>query len=258
MTPWPKVFESHLKAMPPVSLCNKLDKLRKSQKPHPKPASNLPLPRGIKRKMPPGAIEITPQDPLPTSEKLSSSSEPGTPPLKSPRRGVHYNQFSGSGRDADPFSCSGILHPLPPQHGIPGWHRISMIKYFDPTAAKNFQALSVLSNGPSTPDYASSSGTTSHSSPFSPHPPHSSASSTSSVSDHAFDPFPTSTFTPINAYPTASVPSNVDVNDECWAYEGVVLPGGKIMLGRWWSPTQDADELLCMGPFIFWEVDEEP
>ncbi len=25
-----------------------------------------------------------------------------------------------------------------------------------------------------------------------------------------------------------------------WAYEGVVLPGGQMMVGRWWSPEDDA------------------
>jgi len=25
-------------------------------------------------------------------------------------------------------------------------------------------------------------------------------------------------------------------DEALWAYEGVVLPGGQIILGRWWSP----------------------
>lgn len=36
-------------------------------------------------------------------------------------------------------------------------------------------------------------------------------------------------------------------------YEGIVLPGGKIMLGRW-SDMFNMEELVCDGPFIFWEV----
>lgn len=42
-----------------------------------------------------------------------------------------------------------------------------------------------------------------------------------------------------------------------WAYEGVVLPGGEIVVGRWWSPDADeyADEQYS-GPFILWCVDE--
>lgn len=27
-------------------------------------------------------------------------------------------------------------------------------------------------------------------------------------------------------------------NNALWAYEGVVLPGGQVMLGRWWSPEE--------------------
>ncbi|KAF2842548.1 hypothetical protein M501DRAFT_927009 [Patellaria atrata CBS 101060] len=45
-----------------------------------------------------------------------------------------------------------------------------------------------------------------------------------------------------------------------WAYEGVVLPGGQIMLGRWWSPEEGAINTTEMysGPFILWNVDGSP
>jgi hypothetical protein len=29
--------------------------------------------------------------------------------------------------------------------------------------------------------------------------------------------------------------------DNLWAYEGVVLPGGRIMLGRWWYASDEQD-----------------
>lgn len=80
-------------------------------------------------------------------------------------------------------------------------------------------------------------------------------------------------FDPPLASPSASVPASpnpfaaaagdvgeglgwdgADVDDGCWAYEGVVLPGGKIVLGRWWSPLDEAGEREWMGPFIFWNV----
>lgn len=41
-----------------------------------------------------------------------------------------------------------------------------------------------------------------------------------------------------------------------WAYEGVMLPGGKVLIGRWWSPDDNAgtyDEYS--GPSIMWRVD---
>ena len=53
------------------------------------------------------------------------------------------------------------------------------------------------------------------------------------------------------------VDDDAQVNAGCWAYEGVVLPGGMIMLGRWWSPMDDTGRKRCMGPFIFWNVDED-
>ena len=39
-------------------------------------------------------------------------------------------------------------------------------------------------------------------------------------------------------------------------YEGVVLPGGKIMLGRWWDPLHPDPEKPS-GPFIYWAVEYE-
>ena len=81
------------------------------------------------------------------------------------------------------------------------------------------------------------------------------------------------------------------VDNAIWAYEGIVLPGGKIMVGRWWNPIDPGDaedeeedsgnddddndddnenagdneneevedgvhvgQRLCTGPFIFWNV----
>ena len=32
-------------------------------------------------------------------------------------------------------------------------------------------------------------------------------------------------------------PTGIDLN-ALWAYEGVVLPGGQIAVGRWWSPSE--------------------
>ena len=52
------------------------------------------------------------------------------------------------------------------------------------------------------------------------------------------------------------VDDDAEINAGCWAYEGVVLPGGMIMLGRWWSPMDDTGLKKCTGPFIFWNVDE--
>lgn len=152
-------------------------------------------------------------------------------PQDYPKRGVHYRQFSGSGADAEPFQCSGILHPLPPQEQIPGWYRISMMKYFDPLVPQD--SLPPQSNSPS----ASSQSPASVESPS--HAPYKSAGA-----DHS----------PNDMY---QVDDDAEINAGCWAYEGAVLPGGKIILGRWWSPFDDDGLKRCIGPFIFWNVDKE-
>ncbi|KAF1840797.1 uncharacterized protein K460DRAFT_380586 [Cucurbitaria berberidis CBS 394.84] len=47
--------------------------------------------------------------------------------------------------------------------------------------------------------------------------------------------------------------------DNLWAYEGVVLPGGRIILGRWWFASDPVDfNNDYNGPFILWAVDPEP
>ncbi len=89
--------------------------------------------------------------------------------------------FEGTGVDRDPFHCTGQLQALPPQHGIPGWQRITLMKYF-------------------------------------------------LDEDGFYDP------------------------NSRWAYEGVVLPGNQIILGRWWSPLHSEGAAGMCGPFIFWKV----
>ena len=44
------------------------------------------------------------------------------------------------------------------------------------------------------------------------------------------------------------------LDDHCWCYEGIVLPGGKIILGRWWHPFGEETGYHDMGPFIFWSI----
>lgn len=249
-SPWPKAFESHLKGIPPLSLCKKLDKLVKPD-PCPNVTSFPHLNEAIKPQSTPETPPGTPscqESTCPASENISPLLPPISPTLTKARRGIHYQHFIGSGTDAEPYHCRGILHPLPPQHDIPGWHRITMMKYFDPADQEDASPPSTPSTS-ETPSPANHSPTSSHSS-ISP-------SSTTSPTDwaHPIDNKPTS-FTPVNAPPQLHYEAeSVDVDTGCWAYEGVVLPGGKIMLGRWWSPIQDVEEMTCIGPFIFWEVE---
>ena len=44
-------------------------------------------------------------------------------------------------------------------------------------------------------------------------------------------------------------------DSQVWAYEGCVLPGGSIIVGRWWDPRDDiTDDSCTSGPFIWWNV----
>ena len=43
---------------------------------------------------------------------------------------------------------------------------------------------------------------------------------------------------------------------EVWGYEGCVLPGGRIIVGRWWEGSVDMNAPdVYSGPFMFWNVD---
>ncbi|KAG0649749.1 hypothetical protein D0Z07_3720 [Hyphodiscus hymeniophilus] len=44
---------------------------------------------------------------------------------------------------------------------------------------------------------------------------------------------------------------------QIWAYEGCVLPGGRVIVGRWWDLTADPSHPVDIfgGPFIWWNVD---
>lgn len=94
-------------------------------------------------------------------------------------------RFDGIGYDDEDFYGSGWINPLPAQHGIPGFKRMTMMKFFQDE------------NG------------------------------------------------------------LVDAN-ALWAYEGVVLPGDQIIVGRWWSPEgldRESRQNVYSGPFILWNVD---
>lgn len=45
---------------------------------------------------------------------------------------------------------------------------------------------------------------------------------------------------------------------DVWVYEGVVLPGGRVIIGRWMQPTIDPLDPKSResGPFLFWNVDQ--
>jgi hypothetical protein len=91
--------------------------------------------------------------------------------------------FNGIGFDDEDFYCVGHITPLAPQRGIPGWSRMTMIKYFKG--------------------------------------------------------------------PDGSIDDSI-----VWAYEGIILPGDQIIVGRWWAPEGVPAGNDYSGPFLMWAVDE--
>ncbi|KAJ8069790.1 hypothetical protein OCU04_000206 [Sclerotinia nivalis] len=103
-------------------------------------------------------------------------------PKENPNPGVKY--FYGSSRDSvSTAHLYGAVHGIPLQHGIPGFQRITIIKFF--------------------PD------------------------------------------------------KNGDYDrGQSWGYEGCVLPGGRIIVGRWFDALSNSHRDVMSGPFVFWNVDE--
>ena len=216
--PWPRAFETHLHALPTNELCKKLHNISKPKPPRLRPTRALFEPEiNTGLNTPPesptaGAPQQQfPHVPFPTSDLPPTPTSP--PPVLYPKKGHNFLPFSGSGVDAEPYLCSGIVHPIPPQQKIPGWQRVTMMKYFGSDKPKKRGA---------NPGHT----------PFTPL-----ADDDEDDDDVVFD-------------------EDVDINGSCWCYEGVVLPGGMIMVGRWWSPVDTSEDMECVGPFIFWNVEE--
>ncbi|KAM0702830.1 hypothetical protein Q7P35_010262 [Cladosporium inversicolor] len=96
-------------------------------------------------------------------------------------------RFEGDGiDDQEGFFIDGWLNPLPRQHGVPGWQRLTMMKYF--------------------------------------------------IEEDEYG-------------------EGVIDTDALWAYEGVMLPGGKMVVGRWWCPIDGTGQHMYSGPFILWNVE---
>ena len=92
--------------------------------------------------------------------------------------------FFGTSRGQRDAHFYGRMHAIPPQGGIPGFQRITFLKFF-------------LNNG----EYDSSS---------------------------------------------------------IWAYEGCVLPGNRVIVGRWWWIADEdiSENEVPSGPFLLWNIDQ--
>ena len=120
--------------------------------------------------------------------------------------------FKATGMDEELFLASGWVTALPPQQGIPGWQRFTMVKFF-------------------IPDW------------------------------YDFDP-ELDSLEELNLKEVAQLACAAGI-EGLWCYEGIVLPGGNVTVGRWWSPATgsglgmekpDGDGAYS-GPFFWWCVD---
>lgn len=108
--PWPQVFEGHLQSIPQSSFLG-----------------NLPNRRGRKIER---AEELHPWEIIDDEWSHSDPKAVGTPTVTKVEEGRDFLPFIGTGVDDRPFRCSGIVHALPKVQGIPGWQRITFMKYF--------------------------------------------------------------------------------------------------------------------------------
>lgn len=121
-------------------------------------------------------ISFTTPPSTPLTVRPSCKKRPA--PLQEVVPGKDYLSVSGNGTEEGRASrFRGILHAVAPVEGIPGWQRITFMKWF--------------------------------------------------VDGH---------------------------EEQHRCFEGVVLPGNKIILGRWWLLADDGDR-RNLGPFIFWNTD---
>lgn len=127
------------------------------------------------------AIEHSRLDnPLRMSPTCTKAKKRPAPLQSTVEAGKHYHHFTGNGIDeGEKFKIRGNLHAVAPVEDIPGWQRISFMKWFTDGA-----------------------------------------------------------------------------NDEQLCCEGVVLPGNKIILGRWWILGDD-EYKLAVGPFVLWNVEHK-
>ncbi|TGO31904.1 hypothetical protein BHYA_0383g00040 [Botrytis hyacinthi] len=116
------------------------------------------------------------------SRRATRSKKDIKKPRENPNPGVKY--FYGSSHDSSSTAhFYGAVHGIPPQHGIPGFQRITIMKFF--------------------PDQ-----------------------------NGFHDP------------------------GQSWGYEGCVLPGGRIIVGRWFDAQSHSSKNVMSGPFVFWNTDE--
>ena len=205
---WPKAFEDNLQAIPSISLYTynryvtqrdtvEVKGTAEEKKPTDGPINGTRHISKRKRRPLSTTTSIPPLNDTQNSAAIKKLNSATSPEIVGPRKGKDYLPFSGSISDLSGYQgISGILHNLPDQSGIPGFQRISFMKY----------AINI----PKQQDEVT---------------------------------------------PWASEDHHDQIDEDYYCYQGVVLPGGHIILGRWWAPFDD-EEQYCTGPFMLWAVEE--
>ena len=239
---WPRAFEQNLHALPSKQI---LEQIKAEERTEAKESvSPRRSGRGSHRDR---RIDssISWDNLLPDSDvtQVSPRRQPAKARSKDfPRPGKDYVVFSGTGRDFGSFNCSGVISKLPSQSGISGWRRLCMMKYnvniTSPASSQSSASSSPPSSTPSTPSFSTAS----------------SASSVLSAMSNGMSTPNTSSSDPF-AWTNETGTDDLQIVDEdCWCYQGAILPGGRIILGRWWHPLEEGDAITATGPFIFWNV----
>ncbi|KAL8727925.1 MAG: hypothetical protein Q9181_005526 [Wetmoreana brouardii] len=201
---WPDVFEQEVHGLPfnldSLAFWADSPQLQTIEKPKDKTSR----PRFSKEKTSSKSGPDAYREPLPwrvMTDAMENRKYPGT---KISVNDARYKVFTGTGdlnAGDQSLNFAGIVHPLPPQFGIPGWQRFSMVSFVTPA--------------------------------------------TGSIDKGYLD----------------AEELHLHVQ---WRYEGVILPGRNVILGRYhigdrYRNWDDPDQLNLRGPFIYWNVpDQKP
>ena len=183
-----------------------------------------------------------------------------------PIAGKDYLPFVGQDSDMQQYIVAGNMHSLPPQDGLVGFRRINCKSFPKDNSiclTRNHAdrtrlrfAVVKYPRPPHLPDFEL---------------PPIFTKDGDLVDDHRqrtrSEPFP-------HGAQSAHIPppdlGAIDLHEDCWLYDGVVLPGGKAMLGRWYRCYEDALDPIAVGcvgdkehwfemwkcgPFLYWCID---
>ena len=200
--PWPEAFEKEIKAhYSTVSTEQELNNSPGVSLPMPKPAGKASSPDFIRITTTPKSGAEPYPHPLPERSSTHNSAGEAIPPSAKAGK-AEERHFFGLGEceiTSAPLNIAGIVHSLPPQCGVPGWQRFTMVAYETPASGSEHEGFL-------------------------------------DADEADLHPF--------------------------LRYEGVVLPGDSIIVGRYsmgdeYRNDDDPNQFLQRGTFIYWLAQED-